>query len=36
MPGFPQRVEINATKVKPLVIVGVMHEEKRNEWRQIL
>lgn len=36
VPGFPQRVEINATKGKPLVIVGVMHEEKRNEWRQIL
>lgn len=35
-PGFPQRVEFNATKEKPLVILGVMHEEKRNQWKQIL
>ncbi|MCH3980517.1 MAG: toll/interleukin-1 receptor domain-containing protein [Prevotella sp.] len=36
VPGFPQRVEINATKSQPLVIVGVMHEEKRNQWKRIL
>lgn len=35
-PGFPQRVEFNATKEKPLVILGVMHEEKRNQWKLIL
>lgn len=36
VPGFSQRVEINATKDKPLVIIGVLHEEKRNQWRQIM
>ena len=36
VPNFPQQIEFKALKENPIVILGVLHEEKQNLWKPIV